>query len=46
MDDDDDNKGEDRGDLVPPLRWPSAEHSLTKPDPNWTLTSSINGWSR
>jgi hypothetical protein len=47
MNKDDETQGENRGEaLSPPLPWPTADHSLTKPDPNWTLNSCIKGWSK
>ncbi len=47
MNEDDETQGEDRGEaLAPPLPWPTTDHSLTKPDPNWTLNSCIKGWSK
>jgi hypothetical protein len=39
------DEGDDLGEVFPSLPWPNANHSLAKPDPNWTLNSCL-GWSK
>jgi hypothetical protein len=46
MDQNDETKAENFDEPSPPLPWPSADHSLTRSDPNWTLSSCIKGWSK